>query len=147
MAVKKIAFASDHAGYQLKRKIIAFLEKSGYECKDFGSHSDEAVDYPDFAHPLSFAIENGEFELGITFCGSGNGINMAANKHKGIRSAVCWNPEISKLARLHNNANVCAIPARFIDEETAREVVKQFLTTSFEGGRHQGRIDKINCTC
>lgn len=143
MSKLKVALASDHAGYQLKKHIIKYLQETGYEVKDFGSDTDEAVDYPDYAHPLSEAIENKEFDLGITFCGSGNGINMAANKHKGIRSAVCWTVEISKLARLHNNANVCAIPSRFIDEETTIEIVKAFLNTDFEGGRHQRRIEKI----
>ena len=143
MHTLKIALASDHAGYQLKNRIIKYLKENNFEIKDFGSYTDEAVDYPDYAHPLAESVEKGEYDIGITFCGSGNGINMAANKHKKIRSAVCWTSEISKLARLHNNANICAIPARFIDDETAIDIVKSFLNTEFEGGRHLRRITKI----
>ena len=139
----KIAIASDHAGYDLKENMRKYLEKKGYEITDFGPFSAESSDYPDFGHPLASAVENNEVELGISMCGSGNGINMAANKHKGIRSALCWNKEIAALARQHNNANICALPARFISESDAKEIAEIFLTTSFEGGRHQRRIDKI----
>ena len=139
----KIAIASDHAGYELKVKVKAYLESKGYEIKDFGAFSSESSDYPDFAHPLAEAVEKKEFDLGISMCGSGNGINMAANKHQGIRSALCWREDIAELARKHNNANICALPARFIDPELAEKIVDIFLTTGFEGGRHQKRIDKI----
>jgi ribose 5-phosphate isomerase B len=139
----KIAVASDHAGFELKQVILKYLQELGIEYKDFGAFSSESSDYPDFAHPLSEAVSNGEFEKGITLCGSGNGINMTANKHQGIRSAICWLPEIAKLARLHNDANVCALPARFITSEDAIEIVRIFLSTGFEGGRHIDRINKI----
>lgn len=144
MENKKLAIAADHAGYALKEKILKHLVKEGYEIKDFGSFSEDSVDYPDFAHPLANAVENGEFDLGISICGTGNGINMAANKHQGIRSALCWNEEISRLARSHNNANICALPARFISESEAFLIVKTFLNTPFDGGRHKTRIDKIS---
>ena len=139
----KIAVASDHAGFELKQVILKYLDEQGIEYKDFGAFSSESSDYPDFAHPLAEAVSNGEFEKGITLCGSGNGINMTANKHQGIRSAICWLPEIAKLARLHNDANVCALPARFITSEDAIEIVRIFLSTGFEGGRHIERINKI----
>jgi ribose 5-phosphate isomerase B len=139
----KIAVASDHAGYQRKQVVINHLEKIGIECKDFGAFSEESSDYADWSHPLAYAIERGDFPLGITLCGSGNGINMTANKHQGIRSALCWMPEIAALAKQHNNANVLALPARFITDEQAIEIVDAFLNAEFEGGRHQKRIDKI----
>lgn len=141
--MKKIAFACDHAGYKTKQFLIKKLTEKGYEIKDFGTFSEESVDYPDFAHPMAKAVEEGGFDLGISLCGSGNGINMTANKHQGIRSALCWNTEISKLARLHNDANVCALPARFVTEEEAMNIVDVFLNTGFEGGRHIRRIEKI----
>lgn len=139
----KLALASDHAGFTLKEHIKGYLTKKGYQVTDFGSYSDESSDYPDFAHPFASAIERGEFELGISMCGSGNGINITANKHSGIRSALCWEVEIAELARQHNDANVCALPARFISTEKAEKIVDIFLNTKFEGGRHQRRIDKI----
>lgn len=139
----KIAIACDHAGYELKVLVKSYLDSKGYTVKDFGPFSSESSDYPDFAHPLAEAIEKKEFDIGISLCGSGNGINMAANKHAGIRSALCWNEEIAELARKHNNANICALPARFIDQELAKKIVDVFLTTDFEGGRHQRRIEKI----
>ncbi len=142
--MKKIAIASDHAGYFLKEKLLSYLKKEKHEVKDFGCFSDESVDYPDFGHPLANSISAGEYELGISICGSGNGINMTANKHPGIRSALCWNEEISRLARSHNNANICALPGRFISESEAYLIVKTFIDTQFEGGRHQTRIDKIS---
>jgi ribose 5-phosphate isomerase B len=141
---KKIAIASDHAGYLLKEKLLSYLIKEGYEVKDFGCFSEESVDYPDFGHPLANAVSAGEYEIGISICGSGNGINMAVNKHPGIRSAVCWNEDVSRLARAHNNANICALPGRFISESEAYLIINTFLNTSFEGGRHQTRIDKIS---
>ena len=144
MESKKIAIGTDHAGFRLKEKLLKHLLKEGYEIKDFGCFSEESVDYPDIAHPLANAVESGEFEFGISICGSGNGINMAANKHQGIRSALCWNEESSRLARAHNNANICALPARFISDSEAFLIVKTFLATEFDGGRHQKRIDKIS---
>ncbi|RLD46182.1 MAG: ribose 5-phosphate isomerase B [Bacteroidetes bacterium] len=141
--MKKIAFACDHAGYKTKQFLIKKLTKDGCEIKDFGTFSEESVDYPDFAHPMAAAVEEGKFDVGISLCGSGNGINMTVNKHQKIRSALCWNTEISKLARLHNNANVCALPARFVSEDEALEIVTVFLNTDFEGGRHIKRIEKI----
>jgi ribose 5-phosphate isomerase B len=140
---KKIAIASDHAGYFLKEKIKKFLINEKYEIKDFGSFSEESVDYPDYAHPLADAVARKDFDLGISICATGNGINMTVNKHQGIRGALCWNEEISKLARAHNDANLCAIPGRFISEAEALLIVKTFITTDFEGGRHKKRIDKI----
>jgi len=141
----KIAVASDHAGFERKQVILKYLQEQGIEFKDFGAFSDESSDYTDFAHPLAEAVSLGQFNKGITLCGSGNGINMTANKHQGIRSAICWLPEIAKLARLHNDANVCALPARFITDEEAIEIVTIFLETEFEGGRHINRINKIPC--
>jgi ribose 5-phosphate isomerase B len=141
---KTIAIASDHAGYLLKEKLLSYLIKERYEVKDFGCFSEESVDYPDFGHPLANAVSAGEYEIGISICGSGNGINMAVNKHPGIRSALCWNEEVSRLARAHNNANICALPGRFISESEAYLIINTFLNTSFEGGRHQTRIDKIS---
>lgn len=141
--MKKIALASDHAGYETKQELIKMLKEAGHEIKDFGCYSTESVDYPDFAHPMASAVENKEFDLGISLCGSGNGINMTVNHHKGIRSALCWNVEIAELARLHNDANICSIPARFVSVDLAKEIVNKFLETSFEGGRHINRINKI----
>lgn len=141
--MEKIIIASDHAGFRLKEKLVRWLISNRYEVKDLGSFSEDSVDYPDYAHPLAVAVENGDFDYGITICGSGNGINMASNKHQKIRSAVCWSQEISRLARAHNDANICALPGRFLKEEEAIIIVKTFLTTAFEGGRHRRRIDKI----
>ncbi len=140
---KTLAVASDHAGYLMKLGLIKYLEKKGYELKDFGTDSTDAVNYPDFGHPLARAVESGEYAMGISLCGSGNGINMVTNKHQEIRGALCWNAEIARLARLHNDANICSIPARFIDEEMAIEIVKAFLETAYEGGRHDIRIKNI----
>lgn len=145
MQKQKIAIASDHAGFERKQSVLKYLQDQGIEFKDFGSYSEESSDYPDYAHPLAEAVSKGEFALGLTLCGSGNGINMTANKHRGIRSAICWMPEIAALARQHNDANVCALPARFITDDQAIEIVKTFLSTEFEGGRHQKRINKIPC--
>jgi ribose 5-phosphate isomerase B len=145
MSQKIIPIGADHAGFNLKGKIIEFLESKGYQVEDFGCFSEESIDYPDFAHPVAELIEQNTGMLGILICGSGNGINMTANKHKGIRSALCWNTEIAALARQHNDANIVALPARFISEQEALEIVETFLGTTFEGGRHQRRIDKISC--
>lgn len=140
---RSLAIASDHAGYIMKLSIIKHLEALGHEVYDLGTHSSEAVNYPDYGHPLAETVESGKFDLGISLCGSGNGINMVTNKHQGIRGALCWNKEISSLARSHNDANICAIPARFIDLETALEIVDAFLETEYEGGRHDIRIRHI----
>ena len=140
---KTLAIASDHAGYRMKLSIITYLEEKGYVVEDFGTDSSDAVNYPDFGHPLAEAIESGKFTLGISLCGTGNGINMVTNKHQKIRGALCWNKEISALARSHNDANICSIPARFIDLETARDIVDAFLETDYEGGRHDIRISHI----
>jgi ribose 5-phosphate isomerase B len=140
---RTLAIASDHAGYQMKLSIIEYLEEKGYEVMDFGTNSPEAVNYPDFGHPLAEAVESGRFDTGISLCGSGNGINMVTNKHQGIRGALCWNEEISMVARSHNDANICSLPARYIDLETAREIVDAFLETAYEGGRHDIRISHI----
>ena len=144
MKKKKIVIVSDHAGYFLKGKLLSYLIKEKHEVKDFGCFSEEMVDYPDFGHPLANAVSSGEYEVGISICGTGNGINMTVNKHPGIRSALCWNEEISRLARAHNDSNICALPGRFISESEAYLIVKTFINTSFEGGRHKTRIDKIS---
>ena len=141
--MKKVALASDHAGFELKEKIKVLLADNGMQFIDFGTSSTASCDYADYAHPMADSVEKGECDFGISVCGSGNGINMTVNKHQGIRAALCWNKEISSLARLHNNANICSLPARFISEQEAKEIVNAFLTTPFEGGRHQTRIDKI----
>lgn len=141
--MRKIAFASDHAGYKTKIFLINKLMEDGYEIQDFGTFSEESSDYPDFAHPMAEAVENDICDIGISLCGSGNGINMTVNKHQKIRSALCWSVEIAELARLHNNANVCAVPARFVSEDLAFDIVNKFLNTGFEGGRHEKRILKI----
>jgi ribose 5-phosphate isomerase B len=140
---KKIAIVSDHAGFYLKEKLIPFLIKEQYDIKDFGCPSKEIVDYPDYGHLMANSISNGEYELGISICGTGNGMNMTVNKHPGIRSALCWTEEISRLARAHNDANICAIPGRFVNESEAYLIVRTFLETQFDGGRHKRRIDKI----
>lgn len=141
--MEKIIIASDHAGFRLKEKLVKWLAKNRYEVRDMGGFSEDSVDYPEYAHPLAVAVEKGDYAYGITICGSGNGINMASNKHQGIRSAVCWNEEISRLARAHNDANICALPGRFLSEAEAIVIVKTFLVTPFEGGRHKRRIEKI----
>ncbi len=139
----KIATGSDHAGFKLKEVVRKYLLEKGVEVKDFGTYNEYSVDYPDFAHPVANAVENKEVDFGIIMCGSGNGINMAANKHKGIRAALSWNAEIAKLARQHNDANILTLPGRFIEEEEALKAVDVFLETAFEGGRHQKRVEKI----
>ena len=146
MKVNKIAFACDHAGFATKEFLMEIVKSKGIEIKDYGTYDEESCDYPDFAHPMAAAVEDGEFDLGISLCGSGNGINMVSNKHKGIRSALCWTAEISKLAREHNDANVCSIPARFVSQEEAKDIMEAFINTEFEGGRHQNRVNKIPVT-
>lgn len=140
-----IPIGADHAGFSLKEKVIEHLKKRGFEIKDFGCFSEESIDYPDFGHPVASMVEDNIGMKGILICGSGNGINMTANKHQGIRSALCWKKEIAELARLHNDANIIALPARFISEEEALDMIDVFLTTEFEGGRHQMRVNKIGC--
>ncbi|MDO9594671.1 MAG: ribose 5-phosphate isomerase B [Lutibacter sp.] len=140
-----IAIGNDHAGTQYKYEIIKLLENKGHKVLNFGTDTDESMDYPDSVHPVANAVENGEADFGITICGSGNGAQMAANKHQGIRAALCWKNELVALARAHNNANVLSIPARFVTAQQALDFVDIFLTTEFEGGRHQTRIDKIPC--
>ncbi len=140
-----IAIGGDHAGFDLKTSIISKLEKAGHQVKDFGPFNTDAVDYPDYIHPLATAVANSEFDFGIAICGSGHGVNMVANKHAGIRAALCWRPELAALARTHNDANILCLPARWLSQEVAEECVDEFLTKEFEGGRHQRRVDKINC--
>ena len=138
-----VALCSDHAGFEMKQAVIGYLKQQGIAYKDFGTYSTDSCDYPDFAHPCAEAVESGECYPGIAICGSGEGISMTLNKHQGISAALCWLPEIAALSRQHNDANVLSMPGRFITAEQALEIVKTFLSTSFEGGRHQRRIDKI----
>lgn len=140
--MKKIAIACDHAGFEYKEIIKKHLQNQ-YEVKDFGTFSKDSVDYPDFVHPTATSVENGENDFGILICGSGQGVSITANKHQQVRCALCWMPELAVLARQHNNANIIALPARFIASELAIDIVEKFLTTNFEGGRHQNRVDKI----
>ncbi len=141
----KIAIACDHAGFEYKEAIKAKLTQEGYTLEDFGTHSTASMDYPDTSHPLATSVENKSNELGILICGSANGVAMTANKHQGVRAAICWENEISALARTHNDANVVCLPARFISLELAQEIVHTFLSTPFEGGRHANRVNKISC--
>jgi len=141
----KIAIGADHAGFSLKEILKNYLQEQGHEVKDFGTNSEQSVDFPDFAHPVAHAVEKKEVVFGILMCGSGNGINMTANKHAGIRAALCWNDVIAKLAREHNNANILTLPARFMGKEEAKKCVDVFLSTPFEGGRHENRVKKISC--
>lgn len=143
--MKTIGLASDHAGYPLKEQVKEWLTAHGYEYTDFGTNSTDSCDYPQFGHALASAVEKGQCTMGIAICGTGNGINMSVNHHQGIRGALCWQPEIAALARQHNDANILVMPGRFIDNETAEKCVSTFLTTEFEGGRHQRRIDAIPC--
>ncbi len=138
-----VALCSDHAGYATKQAVKAWLDSHGIAYKDYGTYSEESCDYPDFAHPCALAVEAGECYPGIAICGSGEGINITLNKHQGIRSALCWIPEVARLARQHNDANVLAMPGRFVSNDEALAMVEVFLTTPFEGGRHQKRVDKI----
>lgn len=139
----RIALGADHAGFAYKQILLAHLSQN--ELKDFGTYSTDSVDYPDFAHPVALAVESGEYDLGILICGSANGVAMAANKHQGVRAAICWTVELAVLARTHNNANVLCLPARFISETDAQAITDAFLQTEFEGGRHANRVHKISC--
>ena len=145
MDTKIIGLASDHAGFELKEVLKEYLKSKGFTFQDFGTDSTESCDYPDYAHPLAKAVEDGTVYPGIALCGSGNGIGITLNKHQGIRAAICWEKELARLARAHNNANVLVLPARFISEEEAKRCIDVFFETPFEGGRHQRRIDKIPC--
>lgn len=142
---KVIPIGCDHAGFELKQSIIKYLQSKGYEVIDKGCYSEESIDYADYAHPVALYVEGNPGVKGILLCGSGNGINMTANKHQGIRSALCWTTEIAKLAREHNDANILTLPARFITEQEALDMIDVFFNTEFEGGRHQRRIEKIPC--
>lgn len=138
-----IAIGNDHAGTQYKSAVTDFLRSKNIDIKNHGTNIEDSVDYPDFVHPVAMDVENGVADFGIIICGSGNGASMTANKHSGIRSALCWSKEIAQLARQHNNANILSIPARFVSQHQALDMVKVFLETEFEGGRHQQRIEKI----
>lgn len=140
-----IPIGADHAGYELKNTIINYLSEQGYSFKDYGTYSEDSIDYPDYGHPVAQHVENTPEVLGIVICGSGNGINMTVNKHQGIRGALCWNKEIAMLARQHNDANIIALPARFVDAILAIQMVEAFLNTTFDGGRHATRVNKIRC--
>ena len=140
-----IVIGCDHAGFELKSKIINHLLEKRFDVEDMGCYSEDSIDYADYAHPVASKVEDNSDVTGILICGSGNGINMTANKHQGVRSALCWTPEISKLAREHNDANILTLPARFVSEELALEIVDVFFSTEFEGGRHLNRINKISC--
>ncbi len=141
----KIAIGGDHAGFEYKQMLIPMLEATGHEVKDFGPFNADSVDYPDFVHPLATAVQAKEFELGILICGSANGVAITANKHENIRAAICWDVPLAALARQHNDANVVCIPARFTTPEQAQEITTTFINTTFEGGRHATRVNKINC--
>lgn len=145
MQVKTIAIGCDHGGFAYKDTIIEMLKKEGIEVHDFGTDSEDSVDYPDFVHPTASDVESGKADLGIVLCGSGNGAAITANKHQGIRCALCWTEELARLGREHNNANVLSIPARFISEEVALDMVRAFISTDFAGGRHKRRVGKIAC--
>ncbi len=141
----KIAIGGDHAGFEYKQMLIPMLEAAGHEVKDFGPFNADSVDYPDFVHPLAYALQSKEYELGILICGSANGVAITANKHQDIRAAICWDVPLAALARQHNDANVLCIPARFTTPEQAQEITTTFINTAFEGGRHATRVNKINC--
>ena len=143
--MQKVGMAADHAGYILKEELKSLLTDEGYKVEDFGTFSTDSMDYPDVAHPLAKAVADKEVDFGVAMCGTGNGISMTLNKHKGVRAALCWTPEIAKLAREHNNANILSLPARFVSSAMAKEILKAYLSAKFEGGRHQRRIEKIDC--
>ncbi|HVZ25617.1 MAG TPA: ribose 5-phosphate isomerase B [Sediminibacterium sp.] len=145
-ASKPIAIGSDHAGFDYKKNLIPWLEQQGYSVKDFGTFSESSVDYPDFAHPVASAVEQGEAAFGILLCGSANGVSMTANKHAGIRAGLCWENDVAVLVRKHNNANIICIPARFVALALAEQMISTFLQTEFEGGRHAIRVGKIACS-
>ena len=143
--MQKIAIGADHAGFEYKELLKKWLEKNGYSVKDFGTYSTASADYADFAHPVASSVEKNEFDLGVLVCGSANGVAITANKHQGVRAALCWNEELASLARQHNNANVLCLPARFVDVNLAEKILDRFLHSSFEGGRHERRVNKIGC--
>jgi len=143
--MEKLAIGADHAGFELKELLKKWLQEEGHLLKDFGTYTADSVDYADFAHPVSLAVERKEFDLGLLFCGSANGVAMTANKHQGIRAAICWTEELAALARQHNDANILCLPARFVSRELAEKIVDKFLLSSFEGGRHARRVGKISC--
>ena len=143
MEVKTVGLACDHAGFPLKQFVLEYLEKKGYQVKDFGTYSSESVDYPDFAHPLAEAVENGDVYPGIGICGSGEGMAITLNKHQGVRAGLAWNKDIAQLIRQHNDANVIVLPGRFIDNKTVEKILDAFFTATFEGGRHERRVKKI----
>jgi ribose 5-phosphate isomerase B len=142
---KPVAIGCDHAGFEYKEDLISFLEGKGIAFRDFGTHSTDSVDYPDFAHPVAKAVENGDASFGILLCGTANGVAITANKHQGVRAAICWGEELAQLAREHNNANIICIPARFVREGDAEKMVNTFMITEFEGGRHDRRVQKMSC--
>jgi ribose 5-phosphate isomerase B len=143
---KPVAIGCDHAGFEYKEAIKQWLTQRGFEVKDFGTHSLDSVDYPDFAHPTAASIESGECAFGILFCGSANGVAITANKHQHVRAGLCWENDVAKLVRKHNNANIICVPARFVALPLAQEMVDIFMTTEFEGGRHANRVSKIACS-
>jgi ribose 5-phosphate isomerase B len=141
----KVAIGSDHAGFEYKENLKKWLLANGYEVKDFGTYSTESADYPDFAHPVAEAVEKNPASLGVLICGSANGVAITANKHEGIRAAICWNEELATLARQHNNANIVCLPARYVSYDLAEKITDRFLHEDFEGGRHERRVSKISC--
>ena len=143
--IQTLAIGADHAGFILKEQLKKWLESKGHPVQDYGTYSEDSVDYPDFAHPVATAVEKKEFDLGLLVCGSGNGVAMSANKHTGIRAAICWNEDLAALAREHNDANILCLPARFLTPEQAERILDRFLSSRFEGGRHARRVDKIRC--
>lgn len=143
--METIALGADHAGFEYKEHLKNWLEKNGHLVKDYGTYSSDSADYPDFAHPVASSVEKSEFDLGLLICGSANGVAMTANKHQGIRAAICWKEELAEVARTHNNANVLCIPARHVSIELAEKILDKFLRAEFEGGRHTRRVDKISC--
>ena len=143
--MEKIGIACDHAGYEMKEFLVGYLSSKGFDVVDFGTHSEESIDYPDFGHALAAAIEAGEMDRGVGLCGSGEGMAMTLNKHQGICAGLCWNDTVAELIRQHNNANVVVLPARFISNDEAMAIVEKFLVTPFEGGRHEARVAKIAC--
>ncbi len=145
-ATKPIAIGAGHAGVEYKAQVKSWLESKGYAVKDFGTFNSDSVDYPDFAHPTAASVESGEACFGILFCGSANGVSMTANKHEGIRAGLCWLTEVAELTRLHNDANMICVPARFVSLDLAKEMIEKFMTTAFERGRHQNRVNKISCS-
>jgi ribose 5-phosphate isomerase B len=142
---KPIAIGSDHAGFEMKLELHSWLQENGYRFNDYGVYENKSVDYPDYAHPVAQAVEDGDASFGVLICGSANGVAMTANKHQGIRAAICWEEEIAKLARSHNDANIVCLPARFISLPAAKDILTTFMDTAFEGGRHQSRVGKIAC--